>query len=137
MKALVVLFILISIYYYIFTRNHLVLTTRDHIYFGTFVSIYLVIFYLVKYQKEFVFKLIFNLKNTDNDKYNAELSYQNEVLKYNLLRKQHNRCIYCHNPLLESESHKYLLTYKIPLDKGGINDITNLAIRCPYCQGFR
>ena len=50
MKAFVVLFILISIYYYIFTRNHLVLTIR-HIYFGTFVSIYLVIFYLVKYQK--------------------------------------------------------------------------------------
>ena len=134
MKALVVLFILISIYYYIFTRKSPCINNqRSHILWN--ICKYLLSNILFsKVSKIFVFKLIFNLKNTDNDKYNAELSYQNEVLKYNLLRKQHNRCIYCHNPLLESESHKYLLTYKIPLDKGGINDATNLAIRRPYCQ---
>ena len=68
MHALITLSIIIWIYYVLYRREFYVFTTKNHLYFAGFVIIYLIIYYLMKYQKTFIYKLFSNMKHTENIK---------------------------------------------------------------------
>ena len=46
-----------------------------------------------------------------------------------LFASQNYLCYYCNKPLAE-----YHIDHKIPVSKGGTNDIENIAISCPSCN---
>tara|TARA_B110001469_G_scaffold119328_1_gene126819 strand:+ start:1810 stop:2076 length:267 start_codon:yes stop_codon:yes gene_type:complete len=57
----------------------------------------------------------------------------NQNIKYLIADKQLLRCKGCLNPIDLNYINEYKLSYKVPLNAGGINDVTNLCILCPTC----
>lgn len=51
-----------------------------------------------------------------------------------LLQGQGSRCGKCMNFILPKDIKYASLTYKIPLDQGGIHDPSNLMVICPQCN---
>lgn len=43
--------------------------------------------------------------------------------------EQDARCVYCRQML-----HKYHIDHKLPVSRGGTNDIANLQLLCPRCN---
>jgi|TARA_B110000003_G_C16212158_1_gene363837 hypothetical protein len=141
MKSLLFLILLIFIYYQIYCRYSEYFTTKNHIYFGVFISVYLTLYYVLGYQKHFVYNMLMNIKNADEKPlYDVNsLTYQkNQMvgLKHNLAMKQGWRCIKCYNPILQKDIHNYKLHYITPLQYGGQNDISNIGILCQTCSTF-
>ena len=67
---------------------------------------------------------------------NADFFYQqnpNHNIKNHISQNQGQRCAQCNNYLMQGDS---LLKYKIPLQNGGQNNISNLMIVCPTCFNF-
>ena len=65
MKSLLFLLLLIFIYYHIYCRYPEYFITKYHIYFGVFISVYLTLYYVLGYQKHFVYNVLMNIKNAD------------------------------------------------------------------------
>jgi hypothetical protein len=61
----------------------------------------------------------------------ADLHHQitDEVIKA-VLEKYNNCCVYCG----ENVSEKFHIDHKLPLSRGGGNEIENLALSCPDCN---
>ena len=51
-----------------------------------------------------------------------------------LLKKQDELCAYCQKELSVSGNLNYHLDHKIPLSRGGMNTIDNIAITCEACN---
>ena len=66
--------------------------------------------------------------------------YNNEIrslgLKYNLAMRQGWRCLHCQNPILQKDIMNHNLHYIKPLQFGGLNDISNMGIKCNVCSSF-
>lgn len=141
MKSLIFLIILITIYYQINKRYPEKLSCKNHIYFGVFCTIYILLFYILKYQKYFVYKVLKSVKDV-NEKplYDVDSLVYKETqmmgLKNNLAMRQGWRCISCQNPLLQKDLHLSKINYITPLQFGGMNHINNLGITCKTCSNF-
>ena len=141
MKALIFLILLITIYYQINKRFPDKLTNKNHIYFVIFCLIYSVIFYLLKNQRQFVYKVFKNIKDSDDKPlYDINSLVYKETqmtgLKNNLCMRQGWRCMSCQNPILQKDLHLSTINYIKPLQFGGANDSTNLGISCGACSNF-
>ncbi len=141
MKTIIFLCILITIYYQIYKRYPEKLSNRTHLYFTTFVVCVFLLYYLMSYQKLFMYKLMTNVKNADDKPLydvNSVIYKNNQMdgLKYNLAMKQGWRCLHCQNPILQKDIHSHKIHYIKPLQFGGSNDITNIGIKCNTCSTF-
>ena len=141
MKYIIILAVIIAIYYQIYKRWSDKFTNQYHMYFGVFVSGYIVFYYLMMFQKPFVYNIMKSVKNADEqplyDK-NSIVFKQNQMdgLKYNLAMRQGWRCLHCQNPVLQQDIYNYKLHYIKPLQFGGENNINNLGIKCDACSSF-
>lgn len=136
MKALFILSVICIVYYFTHKQEWMELSLKNHIQFGIFTSVYLFLYYVLSYQKEFVYKVFKNVHQTDSQHYNPDISYQNDIVKYKLAEQQNHRCYGCQNPIFQKEIEKYKINYKVPLTKGGNHSFDNLAIYCRECNAF-
>jgi 5-methylcytosine-specific restriction endonuclease McrA len=51
-----------------------------------------------------------------------------------LFEKQEGFCFYCGRLLFESFSQTFHIEHKIPISRGGSNDISNIALSCAQCN---
>ena len=72
MKSIIFLAILIAIYYQINKRYPDYLSNKNHLYFVIFIIVYLLLCYLMSYQKPFVYKVLKNVK----EKLEKEIMHQ-------------------------------------------------------------
>ena len=141
MKYIIILCILIAIYYQIYKRCPEHFTNQNHLYFGSFVTGYIILYYLMSFQRGFVYNVVKSVKNIDErplyDK-NSIVFKNNQMdgLKYNLAMRQGWRCLHCQNPILQKDIHNHKLHYIKPLQFGGENNINNLGMKCDSCSSF-
>ena len=108
MKYIIILAVIIAIYYQIYKRWSDKFTNQHHLYFGVFVSGYMVFYYLMTFQRQFVYNIMKSVKDTDEqplyDK-NSIVFKQNQMdgLRYNLAMRQGWRCLHCQNPILPKD----------------------------------
>ena len=145
MNSLIFLSVICTIYYCVYRWYPEYLEEKYHYYFGGFVSIYLLIIYMFTYENEFMYKIFKNVYDTSRQPLysfnahhsNAELYKSlnpNADIKSLLAQKQNSRCAQCHNIIMNKDLHYYKLTYLVPLQQGGPNDVSNLGIVCPNCM---
>ena len=137
MKALLFLLSILGIYYLIYTKEWIELSVKNHIQMLIMTIIYLIIYYLLTQQKEFVYKIAKNINKTENNYYDNTISFKNDQLKYSLSEKQQHRCYRCKNPVFMKDIDSYSINYKLPLHHGGENTIYNLGLFCPQCSNFK
>ena len=142
MKALLVLLIIIFIYYQVYYRFPEYLSTKTHIYLGVFTVCYLILYYVLNYQRGFAYQVMSNMDTASNKPlYDFNSVYykdnQMDLLKNNLAMKQGWRCINCQNPILQKDFNTYQMNYIKPLQYGGENNINNLGLSCSTCNAFR
>ena len=136
--------VVICVIYYILYKYVPYLVIDYFYYFIGFICIYIVIYYLLVFESDFSNKIFANIYHTSKQplytfnaqQSNSELFYEqnpNYNIKNHLLNQQHQRCYKCDNFLMKDEG---LLTYKIPLQYGGQNNINNLVLVCPTCFQF-
>ena len=140
-KSVIFLISIIGVYYFLFKKYPEKYTTKMHIYFVVFCSIYLVICYLLSHQKLFVYKVVKNMKEAEEKPlYDINHSFYKENqmvgLKNNLAMRQGWRCMACQNPVLQKDVYSCKVNYIKPLEFVGINHVNNLAIYCPSCSTF-
>ena len=141
MKYIIILCILIAIYYQIYKRWPEKLIPQYHLYFGVFITIYVVFYYLMTFQRNFVYNIMKSVKNVDEqplyDK-DSLIYKQNQMdgLRYNLAMRQGWRCLHCQNPILPKDIYDHKIHYIKPLQFGGENNIHNLGIKCNTCSEF-
>ncbi len=141
MKYIIILCILIAVYYQIYKRFPEKLTPKYHLYFTVFVVCYLLLYYFLSFQKNFVYNVLKSVKEVDErplyDK-NSIVYKQNQMdgLRYNLAMRQGWRCLNCQNPILSTDIYDHKIQYIKPLQFGGENSINNLGIKCNTCSEF-
>ena len=142
MKYIIILAVIITIYYHIFKRWPEHFTNQHHLYFCSFVTGYIILYYLMSFQRGFVYNVMKSVRTIDErplyDK-NSIVFKNNQMdgLKYNLAMRQGWRCLHCQNPILQKDIYNYKLHYIKPLQFGGENDINNMGISCKGCSSFR
>ena len=120
MKYIIILAVIITIYYHIFKRWPEHFTNQNHLYFVSFVIGYIILYYLMSFQRGFVYNVVKSVKNIDErplyDK-NSIVFKNNQMdgLKYNLAMRQGWRCLHCQNPILQKDIHNHKLHYIKPL----------------------
>ena len=143
MNSFITLFIICVIYYTIY-KYYPEKLIDYHNYFFIFIGIYLVAIYMFSYETQFMYNLFKNIHDTTRQplysfnasQSNSEFFHEqnpNHNIKNHISQQQGQRCAQCNNFLLHSDS---LLKYKIPLQNGGQNNISNLMIVCPTCFNF-
>ena len=89
MKFLILLGIICGIYYFVYQKYPLMISYKNSIYFYIFVGCYIVLYYLMNYQKGFVYKAfhfmrdidekpLYEIKNKNND-YLNQLTFKNNI----------------------------------------------------------
>ena len=124
---------------------------KELIYFGIFVVIYLVILYLVTYEREFIYRVLHFFYETHKkplymipDNYSSNIissmnhsTYQTIPFKTQVLQQQGSRCSECKNFILMKDEDKYHLDYKFSLYHGGSATMDNLCVICKTCKDFK
>ena len=139
MKSLILLAVICFVYYQVYKKYQLEIPQKYNIYFGVFVGGYLLWYYLMEFQKPFIYKIFSSVHNVDRPMYEIQTqSYSNNqnVLKNNLALRQGFRCIGCQNPILQQDVDKHQLQYFKSLDYGGQPTPDNLCLKCPSCSAF-
>jgi len=139
MKSLILLAVICFVYYQAYKKYQLEIPQKYNIYFGVFVGGYLLLYYLMVFQKPFIYKIFSSVHNVDRPMYEIQTqSYSNNqnVLKNNLALRQGFRCIGCQNPILQQDVDKHQLQYFKSLDYGGQPTPDNLCLKCPSCSAF-
>jgi hypothetical protein len=142
MNSLILLAVICFVYYQVYKRYQLEMPEKYNIYFGVFVGCYLLLYYLMEFQKPFIYKIFSSVHNVDRPMYDIQTqSYSNSmnnqyVLKNNLALRQGFRCIGCQNPILQQDVDKHQLQYFKPLDYGGQPTMDNICLKCPSCSAF-
>ena len=136
MKAILLLLLILGVYYVIYSKEWFELSIKHHIQMGIISFVYLLIYYLLTRQKEFVYKMAKNINNTESHTFDNTVSFQNDQFKYSLSEKQGHRCQKCKNPIYIKEIDSYSVNYKVPLHHGGSNTIYNLGLFCPQCNSY-
>ena len=142
MKAILVLLVILFVYYQVYYRFPDYVSTKTHIYLGVFTVGYLVIYYVLNYQRNLAYN-IFNNMHSASDKplydFNSLRYKENQMdnFKNTLAMRQGFRCINCQNPILQKDFDTYKMNYIKPLQYGGENDINNLGLSCSTCNAFK
>ena len=134
MKVYIILIILIVAYYQYHIRWPM--QFYQHVYFFLFVGGVLMIKYCMNYQRPLMYKMLNNVQNTNNIRLHElvpDFRNKPDSIKYKLAEKQEFRCEGCKNNIDINYINSYKLSYKIPLNHGGSNDVTNLCLICPNC----
>ena len=66
MKAILVLLVILFVYYQVYYRFPEYLSNKTHIYLGVFTLGYLVIYYVLNYQRGFAYKVFNHMQEVDN-----------------------------------------------------------------------
>ena len=141
MKYIIILCIIIAIYYQTYKRWPESLQPKHHLYFTTFIVCYIVFYYFMSFQRNFVYNVMKSVKDVDEkplyDK-NSLVYRQNQMdgLRYNLAMRQGWRWLHCQNPILPKDIYDHKIHYIKPLQFGGENNINNLGIKCKTCSAF-
>lgn len=143
MKSLILLAVICFVYYQVYKKYQLEMPQKYHIYFGIFVGCYLLLYYLMTFEKPFVYKVFSSVHDIEHRPlYDIQTqSYSNNinnnyVLKNNLALRQGYRCIGCQNPILQQDIDRHELKYFKPLEYGGQPTMDNLCLKCPSCSEF-
>mgnify|MGYP003682294417 CR=1 FL=1 len=136
MKFFICLFFMCFLYYKLYQR--LPLPIRYNVYFGCFITICLLIYYLMNHQRQFMYKMASNVRNANHIQLHELVpDYTNSDnknnIKYTLADKQLLRCKGCMNPIDLQYINHYKLSYTVPLNAGGNHDPSNLSLFCPTC----
>ena len=134
MKVYIILALIVFIYYQYHIRYPL--QFYQHVYLSIFIGGVLLIKYCMNYQKPLMYKMMNNVQNTNNIRLHElvpDFHNKPNSIKYKLAEKQEFRCESCKNNIDINYIDYYKLSYKIPLQYGGTNDVTNLCIICPNC----
>lgn len=142
MKALLCLGVIVFFYYFIYDRFPYVFSLSIHLYMLGFIVIYLILYYILSYQREFAYEVMSNMNTASNKPLydiNSLTNKENQMdlLKNNLAMRQGYRCINCQNPILQKDFNTYKINYIKPLQFGGENNINNLGVSCSTCNAFR
>ena len=113
---------------------------KEHIYFGIFVTVSIILIYLFNFEEEFIYKVFRNIYDIQKKplydlsffKDNQDENDQNFNLM--LLQNQGSRCGQCGNFILPKDIHYTSLNYRIPLNQGGQHSHNNLMVVCPNCN---
>ena len=113
---------------------------KEHIYFGIFVTVSIILIYLFNFEEGLILKIFKNIYDIqkkplyDLSFFKDEGTEQSEHFNLMLLQNQGSRCARCGNFILPKDIQYTSLNYHVPLNQGGINDHTNLMIVCPNCN---
>ena len=113
---------------------------KEHIYFGIFVTVSIILIYLFNFEEGFIYKVFRNIYDIQKKPlYDLSFFKDNQDendLSFNsmLLQNQGSRCGLCGNFILPKDIHYTSLNYRIPLNQGGQHDHNNLMIVCPNCN---
>jgi hypothetical protein len=145
MNGCILLLVISCIYYCVWRYYPDIFQRKHHIYMGIFVSLYMIIYYLLCFEPAFSHKILHNvytssqepLYTTHSQTHNSNLySQQNPHadIKEVLLVKQGSRCLRCQNYILGTSDMN--LTYVTALQSGGSNEISNVGLVCASCSVF-
>ncbi len=142
MKALLCLGVIGFFYYFIYDRFPYIFSLSIHLYMLGFIVIYLIMYYVLTYQRGFAYEVMSNMNTASNKPLydiNSLTNKENQMdlLKNNLAMRQGFRCINCQNPILQKDFNTYKINYIKPLQFGGENNINNLGVSCSTCNAFR
>ena len=142
MKALLCLGVIVFFYYFIYDRFPYIFSLSIHLYMLGFIVIYLIMYYVLTYQRGFAYEVMSNMNTASNKPLYDINSLSNkenqmDLLKNNLAMRQGYRCINCQNPILQKDFNSYKINYIKPLQFGGENNINNLGVSCSTCNAFR
>ena len=87
MKSEIFIILVISFYYRFFYRQGKT-SHETNKYFMIFVGIYLLLWYFMKYQKSFVYKVALNMNNTEKRNYYDLLPLDNNVNQRQIIQQQ-------------------------------------------------
>jgi len=140
-KSIIFLTSIIGIYYFLFKKYPEKFTNKMHMYFTLLCLTFAIIFYLLNYQKMFVYKVVKNMKDAEEKPLydiNNNFYKDNQMvgLKNNIAMRQGWRCMACKNPILQKDIYSCKMNYVKPLEFGGINHVTNLGLYCNSCSTF-
>ena len=140
-KSVLFLLTIIGTYYFLFKKYPERFTNKIHFYFAVFSIIYLIIIYLLNHEKMFVYRVVKNMKDSEeNPLYDSNDFYkENQMvgLKNNIAMRQGWRCMSCKNPLLQKDiGKKCKLNYIRKLEFGGVNHLENIGLHCASCSTF-
>ena len=113
---------------------------KEHIYFGIFVTVSIILIYLFNFEEGLILKIFKNIYDIqkkplyDLSFFKDEDKEQSEHFNLMLLQNQGSRCARCGNFILPKDIQYTSLNYRVPLNQGGINDHTNLMVVCPNCN---
>ena len=111
---------------------------KEHIYFGIFVAISIVLIYLFNFEEGLVYQIFKNIYDIQKKPlYDlSDFVKKDESSDFNLmlLQNQGSRCGECNNFILPKDIKYTSLNYRIPLNQGGLHDHNNLMIVCPNCN---
>tara|TARA_Y100000389_G_scaffold193445_1_gene222224 strand:+ start:416 stop:847 length:432 start_codon:yes stop_codon:yes gene_type:complete len=134
------LVILVCIGYYYLNKFY-PRDTKEQIYFGICMSVWIVIIYFMNFQEQFMyrmFKQIYDIQKKPlydiNDFMKKEESNRSNDFNMILLQNQGSRCGKCKNFILPNDIKYTSLNYRIPLHQGGSHDHNNLMVVCPNCN---
>ena len=125
-------------YYYL--NSYYPREQKDHIYFGIFITFSIVLIYLFNFEEGLVhkiFKHIYEIQKKplyDISDFYSTKDNVNDQFTSMILQNQGSRCGKCNNFILPADSRYTSLNYRVPLDRGGVNDHNNLMIVCPNCN---
>ena len=138
------LLVIISIGFYFFHQKY-PRTQKELIYFGCFITIYLLVWYMLQYQQVFIYKILKHIYDIHKKplyslnalESNYELMYDNKQSPTDyILQQQGSRCAQCNNFILMKDTDKYHLHYKRSLYNGGTPTLDNLEVICQTCKDF-
>ena len=117
--------------------------TKEQIYFGIFMTLWIVIIYLMNFQEAFMyrmFKQIYDIQKKPlydlSDFVKKDDSNRSNEFNIMVLQNQGSRCAKCNNFILPKDIKYTSLNYRIPLQDGGLHDHNNLMVVCPNCNSF-
>ena len=113
---------------------------KEHIYFGIFVTVSIILIYLFNFEEGLIYKVFRNIYDIQKKPlYDLSFFKDNQDendLSFNsmLLQNQGSRCGQCGNFILPKDIHYTSLNYRIPLNQGGQHNHNNLMVVCPNCN---
>lgn len=136
MKFFFCLIFILFVYYKLYTIFPI--TNKYNIYFGVFIGVSCLLYYLMSYQRQFMYKMASNVRNANNIQLHELIpdytnSNKKNNIKYIIADKQLLRCKNCMNPINLQYINHYKLSYTVPLNAGGLHDASNLSLMCPTC----
>jgi len=123
---------------------------KEVMYAGIFVVSYLVVLYLLHYERDFLYKIFKNMYEThkqplysfdalgsNSDLFQVRSPTHQAPFKTQVLQNQGSRCSQCKSFILMKDTDKYHLDYKRSLYHGGENSLQNLEVVCQSCYDFK